>query len=470
MDNNLTETMRMSLFSLTSMVSIFALTIAYYYYFAAALVPLMIIYLYSGAYYQASAREVKRHEAVLRSSVFARFGEALSGTATVRAYGLQGQFLEKLNTAIDNMDSAYYLTFANQRWLGVRLDAIGVSFLFVAGMLIVTNRFSIPPSIGGLVLSYLLSILMMLQMVVRQVADVQNNMNATERIIYYGKKLEEEAPAHNPNTKIPEAWPQKGEIVFDDVKMRYREKLPLVLHGINLQVRPGERLGLVGRTGAGKSSIANALFRIVELASGTISIDGIDIKTVGLEDLRSRMAIIPQDPTLFQGTVRSNIDPFNKYTDLELWSALRQAHLVEAEDTTETSENRITLETQVESEGTNLSLGQRQLMALTRALVRGSKIIICDEATSSIDFETDRKIQRTMVEGFRGKTLLCIAHRLRTIIEYDRVCVLDEGKVAEIDTPLALFEKGGIFKGMCERSGISREDILKANQVMTGSG
>jgi len=197
----------------------------------------------------------------------------------------------------------------------------------------------------------------------------------------------------------------------------------------------------------------------VEISGGSIKIDGIDISKVGLLDLRQRLAIIPQDPTLFRGTIRSNLDPFGEHTDLEMWSALRQADLVDQEVAMDDKSGRIHLDSIVEEEGLNFSLGQRQMMALARALVRGSQIIVCDEATSSVDFETDQKIQETMMTGFKGKTLLCIAHRLKTIIHYDRIVVMEAGRIAEVDTPVKLYEAGGIFHGMCERSGIKREEF-----------
>lgn len=382
------------------------------------------------------------------------------------------------------MNSAYYLTFSNQRWLSVRLDAVGNALVFTTGILVVTSRFSVPPSIGGLVLSYILATVQMIQFTVRQLAEVENGMNSVERLRYYGTQLEEEAPLHT--IDVRPSWPEKGEIVFDNVEMRYREGLPLVLKGLDMHVRGGERIGIVGRTGAGKSSIMSTLFRLVEISAGRITIDGIDIATVGLNDLRRRLAIIPQDPTLFRGTVRSNLDPFGEHADLELWSALRQADLVDAEaqpagqkgegdtaavvaGTTNTARDpsRIHLDTVVEEDGLNFSLGQRQLMALARALVRGSRIIVCDEATSSVDMETDDKIQATIASGFRGRTLLCIAHRLRTIIGYDRICVMDQGRIAELDSPLALWKnEGGIFRGMCERSGIRVEDIRGAREEL----
>ncbi|PBP20899.1 ABC transporter [Diplocarpon rosae] len=458
MDNNLSDAMRMYLLTMAMILSVFGLIIAYFHYFAIALGPLFLMFIFSAGYYRASAREMKRFESVLRSNVFAKFSEGLSGTACIRAYGLKDKFVVNLRDAIDEMNSAYYLTFANQRWLSTRLDIIGNLLVFITGLLVVTSRFNVSPSIAGLVLSYILAIVQMIQFTVRQLAEVENGMNATERLHYYGTQLEEEAPLHT--IEVRKSWPESGEIIFNDVQMRYRDNLPLVLQGLNMHVRAGERIGVVGRTGAGKSSIMSTLFRLVELSGGSITIDGLDISTIGLQDLRSRLAIIPQDPTLFKGTIRSNLDPFNEHTDLELWSALRQSDLVSEEASLDDkSPGRIHLDGIVEDEGLNFSLGQRQLMALARALVRGSQIIVCDEATSSVDMETDDKIQRTIATGFRGKTLLCIAHRLKTIINYDRICVMDQGTIAELDEPHRLYEKGGIFRGMCDRSGIRKEDF-----------
>ena len=263
--------------------------------------------------------------------------------------------------------------------------------------------------------------------------------------------------------------------------MRYRPGLPLVLQGVDLDIKGGERIGVVGRTGAGKSSVMSALFRLVELDKGKIIIDGVGIETVGLHDLRTKLSIIPQDPTLFRGTIRSNLDPFEEHTDEELWSALRQSYLVDdITNPTSTADHhpdaqaqaqaqqRITLSTPVLDSGENFSLGQRQLMALARALVRNSRIIICDEATSSVDHETDRKIQRTMREGFKGRTVLCIAHRLGTVLGYDRVVVMDRGKVVECGRPRELWDRGGVWRGMCERGGIREEDFEEGETGWVG--
>ncbi|EWC43729.1 hypothetical protein DRE_07389 [Drechslerella stenobrocha 248] len=487
MDNNLTDAIRMYLLTLSIITSVFIMTIIYFPWFAVALVPFSVLFLWAASFYRASAREVKRYEAVLRSHVFARFGEALSGTATIRAYGLQSHFKSVLNAAIDQMNSAYFITFANQRWLSIRLDLVSLGMVLTTAILVVTSRFDVDPSTAGVVLSYILQVVGIIQFMVRQLAEVENAMNSTERIYFYGKGLPQEAPLHTSIIPPPE-WPEKGETIFESVKMRYRDGLPLVLQGLSLHIEGGEKVGIVGRTGAGKSSIMNVLFRLTELSEGKITIDGVDISKIGLQDLRSRLSIIPQDPTLFRGTVRSNLDPFGEHADLKLWDALRRSHLVTSENQTDTStkslysdritaagesdpssspyesqeeqsKDKITLDSPVIEEGLNFSVGQRQLMALARALVRSSRIIICDEATSSVDEEMDRKIQKTMSEGFGTSTVLCIAHRLRTVVKYDRVIVLDKGQIMEGDTPLRLWESGGIFRGMCDQNGIRREDF-----------
>ncbi|KAK0755687.1 hypothetical protein N5P37_011766 [Trichoderma harzianum] len=465
MDNNLTDSLRLFFLTLGTVTAVFALIVTYFHFFAIVLGPMYILCILAALYYRASARQVKQFESTLRSTVFAKFGEGLTGVACIRAYGVQNQFVQELQRAMDDMNSAYYLTFSNQRWLATRLDLIGNLLVFIIGILVVTSRFGINPSISGLVLSYILTIVQMLQFAIRLLAEVENSMNAVERLHYYGNMLEEEAPLQT--VDVRKSWPERGEIIFENVQMRYRPNLPLVLQGFSAHIKGGERIGIIGRTGAGKSSIMGTLFRLVEISKGSIIIDGINTATIGLYDLRSRLTIIPQDPTLFCGTVRTNLDPFNEHNSTELWSALRQAGLVSTDaDGEGCKTGQIRLDSIVEEDGLNFSLGQRQLMALARALIRGSQIIVCDEATSSVDMETDDMIQKAMAVGFRGKTVLCIAHRLRTIVGYDRICVMDAGRIAELDTPLELWKKGGIFKSMCDRSGIRMRDIQSAREEL----
>lgn len=448
MDNQLTDAIRMYFFTLSITSSVFILIIVYFPYFAIALFPLTILFYFSASYYRASAREVKRHEAVLRSHVFSKFGESLTGVASIRAYGLEERFVKTIQTAIDEMNGAYFITFSNQRWLSLRLDVIGNLLVFTTAILVVTSRFHVHPSIAGVVLSYILMIVMMLQFMVRQLAEVENSMTATERITFYGSGLPKEAAPYT-DVQLHPSWPATGVVEFKNVCMRYRPGLPLVLQNLNLTIPGGARVGVVGRTGAGKSSITQALFRLVELVEGSITIDGVDISTLGLATLRSKLSIIPQDPTLFRGTIRSNLDPFHAYTDEALMAALRSSYLDAA----------ITLDSAVEEEGYNFSLGQRQQIALARALVRGSRVVIADEATSSVDVETDRVIQRSMKEGFEGRTLVCIAHRLRTVVKYDLVVVMEQGEVLEMGKPRELWRAGGTWRGMCDRSGIAEADF-----------
>ncbi|KAF8972122.1 P-loop containing nucleoside triphosphate hydrolase protein [Flammula alnicola] len=265
--------------------------------------------------------------------------------------------------------------------------------------------------------------------------------------------LEQEAPHEIPDRKPPPEWPAKGAIEFKDLSMRYRPGLPNVLHGISMSIRGGEKIGIVGRTGAGKSSITLALLRIVEYA-GSITIDGVDISKIGLKDLRTNIGIIPQD--------RTALDPFSLYDDARLWDALRRSHLVEEtseqekDAAIESASGRITLDTVLESDGSNLSVGERSLLSLARALVRDTRVVILDEATASVDLETDKKIQQTIQTEFKDRTLICIAHRLRTILSYDRIWYW----TAEFDTPLSLYSKSeGLFRGLCDQSNITENDF-----------
>jgi len=269
-------------------------------------------------------------------------------------------------------------------------------------------------------------------------------------------------------------------VEFKSVVFKYRPELPPVLRGVTMAIAAGEKIGIVGRTGAGKSSIMTALYRLVELTSGSILIDGVDISKVGLTDLRSGLSIIPQEPLLFSGTLRTNLDPFGLHDDVRLWDALKRSYLVDSKDSkpasvgtieddvpsgAHTPVNRFTLDSPIEDEGGNLSIGQRSLVSLARALVNDTKVLILDEATASVDYETDRNIQDTIAHEFEDRTILCIAHRLRTIISYDKICVLDAGQIAEFDTPIKLFSiPTGIFRGMCDRSGISSDDIRLASK------
>ncbi|KAI0733631.1 ABC protein [Fomitopsis betulina] len=473
-DNQLPVSMRLFVLTVSGMFGSVVIITILEYYFIIAVVGIAFGYSYFAAFYRASARELKRIDGMLRSLLYAHFAESLSGLPTIRSYGETARFLRDNEYFVDLEDRAAILTVTNQRWLAIRLDFLGGMLIFIVAMLAVFSVSGINAAQIGLVLTYSTSLVQMCSVVTRQSAEVENYMSSVERVIEYtrGDRIEQEAPHEIKDKQPPKEWPASGAIDFKDVVMRYRPGLPFVLKGLSLSIRGGEKVGVVGRTGAGKSSLMLALFRIVELSSGSIGIDGIDIATIGLKDLRSKLSIIPQDPLLFSGTIRSNLDPFNQYSDAHLWDALRRSYLVEyttpeggeGDDDAQTSTHRFNLDTIIESEGANLSVGERSLLSLARALVKDSQVVVLDEATASVDLETDSKIQQTIQTEFGKRTLLCIAHRLRTIISYDRILVMDAGQIAEYDTPLNLFHRqDSIFRGMCERSGITTGEIEKAN-------
>jgi ATP-binding cassette subfamily C (CFTR/MRP) protein 1 len=471
-DNELSDQTRLLLLSASSVCGAFILVIIYLPYFAIALVGLMFFFFAAAKFYRASAREIKRMESLARSVVFSHFSETLSGSITIKSYSDEDRFIDKNAWALNKMNSPYYLTIANQRWLALRLDYVGAGLTLVVTMLCVTGQFNISASSAGLVLSTLLQVVNMMSLIVRQMASVENDMNSVERLLHYAEDLPTEASFHIESTRPAPSWPEAGAIEFKNMTMSYQPGLPPVLKNLSLSIRGSEKIGICGRTGAGKSSIMIALYRLAEMSQGSIEIDGVDISSVGLNELRTQLSIIPQDPVLFQGTVRSNIDPFGVCDDVELWDALRRAWLVEAQDLDRLNQGSLTadqikfhLDTSVDDEGTNFSLGERQLLALARALVRNSKILILDEATSSVDFHTDHRIQTTIVSEFSQCTILCIAHRLNTILGYDRILVLEDGEIAEFDSPVALMQnRGGPFQSMCERSGITLEDVLKEQE------
>lgn len=471
LDTELTESVRLFLFQASNIVGVVIMCIIYLPWFAIAVPFLLLIFAAVADHYQSSSREIKRLEAVQRSHVFNNFNEVLSGMDTIRAYRGEARFLTKSDFLINKMNEAGYVVVAIQRWVSIALDMIAMAFALIITLLCVTRQFSISAASVGVLLTYVLQLPGLLNTLMRAMTQGENDMNSAERLISYATDLPLEAAYRRPETSPPESWPSEGAIDFDHVSLAYRPGLPLVLHDVSLHVRGGEKIGICGRTGAGKSTIMSALYRMIELHDGSITIDGIDIAQLGLYELRSKLAIIPQDPVLFKGDVRKNLDPFHERSDNELWDALVRAGAIATEDEAAaravtratagalTNLHKFHLEQEVEEDGSNFSLGERQLLALTRALVRSSRILILDEATSSVDYETDAKIQARIADAFSECTVLCIAHRLNTILDYDRILVLDQGRVCEFDTPHALFVRNGLFTEMCARSGITRDDI-----------
>ncbi|XP_068170423.1 ATP-binding cassette sub-family C member 12 [Antennarius striatus] len=387
--------------------------------------------------FQRSIRQMKRMENVSHSPCISLTTSTLQGLSTIHAYNIRENLIEKFKTLNDINSNNYLLFHSGTRWLSFWLDFMAAIMTLVVSLFVVlSDNEVINPALKGLAMSYTIQLTGMLQYVVRQSTEVEARFNSVERLLEYITGCKSEAPRHIVGAEIPEDWPKSGAITFQGYSMRYRKNSPIVLNELNFHIQGGEKLGIVGRTGSGKSSLGVALFRLVEPAAGTILIDGVDIMSIGLTDLRSKLSIIPQDPVLFTGTVRYNLDPFSNYTDEEIWEALDKTYM---KDSITRLDGQ--LDAQVLENGENFSVGERQLMCMARALLRNSKIILLDEATASIDAETDALIQNTIKEAFQDCTMLTIAHRINTVINSDRILVMDSGEVVELDSPEVLRQR-----------------------------
>ncbi|KAK2494136.1 hypothetical protein MC885_020262 [Smutsia gigantea] len=417
--------------------------------FTVAILPLAVLYGLVQRFYVATSRQLKRLESVSRSPIYSHFSETVTGSSVIRAYGRIQDFEGMSDTKVDTNQRSCYPYIASNRWLGIRVEFVGNCIVLFAAVFAVTGRSSLSPGLVGLSVSYALQVTLVLNWMIRVMSDLESNIVAVERV-KENSKTETEAPWLLEDSRPPEGWPQHGEVEFRNYSARYRPGLELVLKDLSLRVRGGEKVGIVGRTGAGKSSMTLCLFRILEAAEGEIRIDGLNVADMGLHDLRSRLTIIPQDPVLFSGSLRMNLDPFGSYSDEDIWRALELSHLYAF-----VSSQPAGLDFQCSERGENLSVGQRQLMCLARALLRKSRILVLDEATAAIDLEMDDLIQATIRTQFDTCTVLTIAHRLNTIMDYTRVLVLDKGTVAEFDSPINLIAARGIFYEMARDAGLA---------------
>ncbi|XP_053839225.1 ATP-binding cassette sub-family C member 2 [Vidua macroura] len=417
-------------------------------FFAVVIIPLSIFYYFVLRFYVSTSRQLRRLDSVTRSPIYSHFGETVSGLSVIRAYGHQERFLKQNEITMDINQKSVYSWIVSNRWLAIRLEFVGSLVVFFSALLAVIAKGTLEGGIVGLSVSSALNVTQTLNWLVRTSSELETNIVAVERVHEY-MTVKNEAPWVT-KKRPPHGWPSRGEIQFIDYKVRYRPELDLVLQGITCNIGSTEKVGVVGRTGAGKSSLTNCLFRVLEAAGGKIIIDDVDIATIGLHDLRKSLTIIPQDPVLFTGTLRMNLDPFDQYSDEEVWKALELAHLKTYVQGL--PERLLHL---VSEAGENLSVGQRQLVCLARALLRKAKILILDEATAAVDLETDHLIQTTIRSAFADCTVLTIAHRLHTIMDSNRVMVLHAGQIVEFDSPEQLLMKQGIFSAMAKDAGIT---------------
>ncbi|KAJ2820266.1 hypothetical protein IWW50_005118, partial [Coemansia erecta] len=422
--------------------------------FAVVGILVLIIYAHYSQLFICIQRETKRLDAVAYAPVISLFSEMMSGSTLIRSFALESAFMAEVKKYFTIYFNAEFAKRSTSRWMRVRVGIVGSLVSFATAMFILANIKTISSGLAGFILLQTVGFLQDTIVVVRKYSDLELALSAVERIHQY-LEIDHEAPSLEVTDRmLPVGWPNTGNLSVYNLVTGYTSDVS-ILHGLNFSVKHGEKIGVVGRTGAGKSSLSLALLRLIEASSGQVVLDGVNIATVGLETLRKNVSIIPQDPVLFNGTIRFNLDPFGDYPDDLLRDVLQRTLLLRGARYGESSVAAFSsLDDMIMSQGKNLSLGQRQLVALARAMIRRSHLVILDEATAAVDFENDSRIQRT-IRGpdFAEATLFCIAHRLRTIIDYDRILVLDEGKIVEFDTPAALMKlENGYFRQLCKNS------------------
>jgi len=373
----------------------------------------IVMYLFSllTKFYRFSSRELKRLESMGKSPLFVHFSETLDGLFTIRAYKTQERFVNECHLKLDNMQQAYYCINSANRWLGLRIDMLNAALVLCTSLMASVLKDDVDPGLTGLVLTSIMSITMACAYFVRFTADFETQMSCVERIEEYCN-APCEADMIVPGYRPAPTWPSAGAIAIKDIVVSYGSNI--IIKDLSMQIKAGEKIGVVGRTGAGKSTLVQALFRLIEKSSGTIDIDGVDTSKIGLYDLRSRLAVIPQDPVLFQGTIRANLDPLMVCCEADMWDALDKVNL---KSVVEAMTGR--LDGVVEQNGSNFSLGQRQLICLARVILKKSRVLVLDEATSSMDVLTDNIVQRTLRSSFKECTVIAIAHRLDTILDSD---------------------------------------------------
>ncbi|BFZ17596.1 hypothetical protein BsWGS_20635 [Bradybaena similaris] len=448
LDVGISRQVRLTLHTLSNLISIIVVISYSTPIFIAVVVPITICYILFQKFYISSSRQIRRLESTTRSPIFSHFGETINGASSIRAYRVQEKFFHDSLVLVDTNNQCFFASLSAGRWLRVRLELLGNLIVLFAGLFAVISD-SITGSLVGLSMSYALQVTAALTLLIQNMTQMETNFVSIERIIEY-TNLPHEPAWTNVNKQPPIDWPYSGSVVFENYSTRYRPHLELVLKSVSFKVNAHEKIGIVGRTGAGKSSLSLALFRMIEAAGGHIFIDDLNIHDMGLHDLRNKLTILPQDPVLFSGSVRFNLDPFEIHSDEALWMALKNAHLSDF-----VREMPGQLEYMCEEGGQNLSVGQRQLMCLARSLLRKTKILILDEATAAVDLETDFLLQNTIREAFRDCTVLTVAHRLQTVIDYDKILVLSNGEVIEFDTPEKLLaNKSGMFYSMAKESSL----------------
>ncbi|KAJ7113275.1 multidrug resistance-associated ABC transporter [Mycena crocata] len=430
---------------------------------------LSFVYYQSALLYGQASRDMRRLDSVTRSPLYSMYSETIAGVSILRAFGASSKFLRDMLRHVDTNCNPSYWTWGINRWLSIRLTSLASIITAMMALLAVLSK-DISAPLAGFALAFTNTITYNLILVVRQFVSLEQSMVGLERVKEYTDLVQE--PAEFIEPRPAPSWPEHGAIRCENLVIRYAPELPAVLHNLSFDIKPGEKIGILGRTGSGKSTLALSFFRFVEPTEGRIVVDGLDIAQIGLSDLRSRLTIIPQDPTILSGTLRSTLDVLNEYQDADIFEALRRVHLIPSEDAPEEAADTVNanifrnLDSSVSEGGDNFSTGEKQLLCMARALLKRSKILVMDEATASVDYQTDELIGKTIRHEFKASTILTIAHRLRTVIDYDRIMLLDQGKIAEFDRPSALLaDSSSKFHALCKATG---KEEFKMLQKMAG--
>ncbi|QRW19137.1 ABC transporter [Rhizoctonia solani] len=432
-------------------------------FFALACITGVLYYNVSKVYGQTS-RDMRRLDSVTRSPLYSIYGETIAGVTVIRAFGASSMFLREMLRCVDTNACPYYGMWSVNRWLSVRFNMLSATIVAITGAVMLVDN-NVDASFAGFALAFASTITGDLLFMVRRFVGLEQSMVALERINEFSTIAQEAPEFIEPRPSA--SWPERGDISVENLTIRYAPNLPNVLHNLAFDIKARSKIGVLGRTGSGKSTLALSFFRFVEATEGRIVIDGIDISKLGLTDLRSRLTIIPQDPTILSGTLRTTLDVFDEYEDHEIFEALRRVHLLPSDDEPEVNlgENANVfrdLDSPVSEGGENFSAGEKQLLCMARAILKRAKVLFCDEATASVDYVTDELISQTIRKEFAESTIVTIAHRLRTIIDYDKVLVMDQGHIAEYDEPSALLANSSSkFYALCKATGPKEFAVLK---------
>ncbi|KAJ8082867.1 hypothetical protein PM082_008724 [Marasmius tenuissimus] len=433
--------------------------------FVAAAALIGVVYYKVGKIYSQTSRDMRRLDSVSRSPIYSIYGETIAGVTILRAFGASSKFMRDMLRCLDTNINPDYWMWGVSQWLSIRFELLSCGIVGAMAILAVGNP-AISASVAGFSLAFASTITHDLLFMVRRFVGLEQSMVALERVKEYSD-LKREAPEFV-EPRPPASWPNKGAIRCEELIIRYAPDLPDVLHRLSFEINPGEKVGILGRTGSGKSTLALSFFRFVEATEGRILVDDVDISQIGLTDLRSKLTIIPQDPTILSGTLRSTLDVFDEYDDAEIFEALRSVHLIPSEDDAEQSTEGVNtnvfrnLDSPVSEGGDNFSTGEKQLLCMARAILKRSRVLVMDEATASVDYSTDELISRTIRQEFAGSTILTIAHRLRTVIDYDRIMLLDQGRIVEFDRPGKLLSQpSSKFHSLCKATGKEEFAMLK---------